>query len=51
MASINACPCGWTIISPLGQEDVKKHTLIHLKDAHPGMVISDDEIMQHIKTI
>ncbi len=48
---MNACPCGWTIISPLGPDDVKKHTLIHLKDCHPGTSMTDEEIMQHIKVI
>ena len=51
MAAMNVCPCGWTIISPLGEEDVKKHTLIHLRDAHPGTSMTEDEIKQHIKVI
>jgi hypothetical protein len=25
--------------------------VIHLKGAHPGTTMSDDEIMQHIKTV
>ena len=51
LASMNTCACGWTLISPLGAEDVKKHTMIHLKDSHPGITMSDDEVMQHIKTV
>jgi len=51
MAAVNACACGWTIVSPLGEEDVWKHTIIHLRDAHPSLVMTDDELRQHIKTI
>jgi predicted small metal-binding protein len=51
MGAMNTCSCGWTIVSPLGAEDVKKHTMIHLKDAHPGTVMTPDEIMAHIKQI
>jgi predicted small metal-binding protein len=51
VASMNMCSCGWTIISPLGADDVKMHTVIHLKNAHPGTAMSEAEIMEHIKTI
>lgn len=51
MGAMNVCTCGWTIVSPMGAEDVKKHTLIHLQDAHPGIVIKPEEIMAHIKQI
>jgi hypothetical protein len=51
MAKMNTCPCGWTIISPLGEEDVLKHTKIHLADNHPGSAITDDEIRKKLVTI
>ena len=36
MAKMITCMCGWTIISPLGDADVLRHTQLHLKDNHPG---------------
>ena len=51
MAKMNNCPCGWTIISPLGDADVIKHTRIHLSENHPGMTISDDEIKKKLITL
>lgn len=51
MGAMNACSCGWTIVSPLGAEDVKKHTMIPLKDAHPGTVMTREEIMASIKLV
>ena len=51
MASMLTCPCGWTIISPQGVEDVKKHTAIHIHDIHPGMTMTEEEIGKTIKTV
>ena len=51
MAKMSTCPCGWTIISPQGEGDVKKHMMIHLRDAHPGTVMTEDEIGKTIKTV
>ena len=51
MGAMNVCSCGWTIVSPLGAEDVVKHTMIHLKDNHPGSSLTPDEIMARIKQI
>jgi predicted small metal-binding protein len=51
MASMLTCPCGWTIISPQGVEEVKKHTVIHLHDIHPGMKMTEEEIGKIIKTV
>lgn len=51
MANMATCACGWTIISPVGVEDVKKHILIHLADTHPGTRVSDDEVKTMIKTV
>jgi len=51
MASMLTCPCGWTIISPQGVGDVKKHTVMHLHDIHPGMTMTEEEIGKIIKTV
>ena len=51
MANMATCACGWTIISPLGIEDVKKFLLIHLRDSHPGTSVTEDEITKMIKTV
>jgi hypothetical protein len=48
---MNVCSCGWTIVSPLGVEDCVKHTMIHLKDNHPGTVMTHDEVVAHTRTI
>jgi predicted small metal-binding protein len=51
MANMATCACGWTIISPQGAEDVKKHVLIHVGDAHPGTKVSEGEIHAMIKSV
>ncbi len=51
MANMATCACGWTLISPLGATDVKKHILIHLRDDHPGTNVTENEIMNMIKTL
>jgi hypothetical protein len=51
MGNIATCACGWTIISPIGADDVQKHLLIHVKDIHPGTTVSDGEIRAMIKTV
>jgi len=51
MAKMLTCPCGWTLISPQGEEEVMKHIGIHLRDIHPGMSITDDEISKMIRTV
>jgi len=51
MANLATCACGWTIISPIGPEDVQKHLHIHLHDTHPGTKVSDGELRTMIKTV
>ncbi len=51
MAKMLSCPCGWTLISPQGVEDIKKHAMIHAKDYHPGLTETEDEVAKMIKTI
>jgi predicted small metal-binding protein len=47
--AVGTCPCGWTLVSPLGVEDVKKHAMIHVKDSHPETVYTPEELMSYIK--
>ena len=49
MGAIGTCPCGWTIVSPQGIEDVKRHAMIHMKEVHPETVMTPEELMTHIK--
>lgn len=49
MATGMMCDCGWTIISPKGEMDVKKHAMMHVQDAHPGMKITDEQMMKMMK--
>lgn len=49
MAAIGTCPCGWTIISPQGVEDVKKYAMMHMREIHPETVVTPEELMSHIK--
>jgi len=51
MAKMLSCPCGWTLISPQGDEDIKKHVMIHVKDTHPGVATTQDEVAKAIKTV
>jgi predicted small metal-binding protein len=51
MAKMLSCPCGWTLISPQGDEDIKKHAMIHAKDCHPGLTEAEDEVAKMIKTV
>jgi hypothetical protein len=47
MAKMLSCPCGWTLVSPLGEEDVK----IHSKDCHPGLISTEEDVVKMIKTV
>lgn len=51
MAKKITCPCGWTLTSPLGDEDIKRHTLIHTRETHPGEVHTEEEIVKSIETV
>jgi hypothetical protein len=51
MTKIATCPCGWTVISPQGEDQAAKHSRIHLQDIHPEASISDAEIMKMIKSV
>ena len=45
------CACGWTVISPQGEEQAVKHIRIHLQDIHPETSITDAEIGAMVKSV
>ena len=51
MAKMGSCACGWTVITPLSEEDVIEHVKIHLNKHHPGTKISEGELRTLVKTI
>ncbi len=51
MARMMTCPCGWTIISPQGDDDVRKHVMTHLKDTHPGTSMTEEDLQRLIKSV
>ena len=51
MAKMMSCECGWTLITPMGENDIKKHAMMHVLDAHPGMKMSDTDMMKMMKTV
>jgi hypothetical protein len=38
-----ACPCGWTVKSPWGENDVVEHAMLHLKRQHPDQANTKKE--------
>ncbi len=51
MAKMSTCPCGFTVISPQGEEDIKKHMSMHLRDSHPGTNVTEEELGKTIKSV
>jgi len=51
MATMITCPCGWTVISPQGEDWAVKHIRIHLTDIHPEISMTDAEIRATAKTV
>jgi predicted small metal-binding protein len=51
MAKLMTCACGWTLISPLGEEDIVKHTMLHLKENHPGSAMTPAELRKITKEV
>jgi hypothetical protein len=51
MGSVVACQCGWTLISPLGPDDVFEHLDRHVKVHHTGIKVSEAELREKIRTI
>ena len=51
MARMVSCECGWTLITPMGEGDLKKHAMMHVADAHPGTKVTDDMMKKMMKTV
>ncbi|HTT34944.1 MAG TPA: DUF1059 domain-containing protein [Thermoplasmata archaeon] len=51
MGAMQVCSCGWTLISPLGADDIVYHVQLHLKEHHPGTKLSESEIRELIRTV
>jgi hypothetical protein len=51
MAKMMSCDCGWTMITPMGESDLKKHAMMHMADAHPKMHMTDEQMMKMMKTV
>jgi predicted small metal-binding protein len=51
MGKMISCMCGWTLVSPSGESDIKKHAMMHMQDAHAGMSMSEEEMMKMIKSV
>jgi hypothetical protein len=45
-----SCECGWTLITPMGESDLKKHAMMHIADGHPSMRMTDDMMKKVMKT-
>jgi hypothetical protein len=35
----------------MGEGDLKKHAMMHVADAHPGMKVTDDMMTKMMKTV
>ena len=44
-----SCPCGWTLTTPTGEDDIVKHVQMHLKDFHPKEKATKESIMRGIR--
>ena len=51
MAAGMMCECGWTMISPMGEKDLKKHAMMHIQDAHPQMKMTDEQVMKLMRKV
>lgn len=46
------CPvCGFTVITPKGEEDLMKHVDMHAMDFHSDMPMTHDQIMSMTKVV
>jgi hypothetical protein len=51
MGHVVACQCGWTLISPLGSDDVYEHLQLHVKSHHEGLKVSESELREKIRAV
>jgi predicted small metal-binding protein len=45
------CACGWTVASPLGEDDVLEHAEIHAKEYHPELNLGREDLRSNIRTV
>ena len=45
------CPCGFSVTSPGGREDLMKHVMMHKEDRHPDMKMSQQQLESMIKQV
>jgi len=46
------CPiCGWSVTTPHGMDDVKKNVMMHAKDYHPDLKLSDKDVTDMTKSV
>ena len=45
------CACGWTITSPLGEEDVLKHAEMHANEYHPDLNLTREQLRRDVKSV
>jgi hypothetical protein len=50
MAKMMSCECGWTMITPMSEGELRKHAKMHVVDADPGMRMSDADTKKMMKT-
>jgi hypothetical protein len=51
MGHVVACQCGWTLISPLGPDDVYEHLQLHVTSHHAGLKVSESELREKIRAV
>lgn len=51
MGHMVACQCGWTLVSPLGAEDVFEHLVRHVTVHHEGIKVSESELRDKIHPV
>jgi hypothetical protein len=51
MGHMVACQCGWTLVSPLGSDDVLAHISLHVRTHHSGLKVSESELREKIHPI
>ena len=45
------CPCGFSITTPGGRDDLMKHVMMHKEDHHPDMKMSQAQLESMIKQV
>lgn len=45
------CSCGWTLISPVGEDDVLKYAEMHANEYHADMNLGREQLKGSIRTV